>query len=281
MSPPSRPHPAPCGTPMQPCAECEAWAKAVVAAPGVKKYDPAERVAKIMRGAQPEGGPLGDFMNRMIELAMKQTRMSREEIEAAAVAMRETREEDFGMKGRNDRPDRGVVAARGVPELHLCNIYDRAPVECDALAAVREFLDGSKTFLAMAGKPGVRKTGSACWALTQGPGTFTTARDAVRVSASQLPEEQEWWRRIRKTGLLILDDVGNQYFDQKGFGKSAIASLLDDRYAGKLKTIVITNLDWNDFKAEVGERVADRIRESGRWLPLGGESVRRDLGKAS
>jgi DNA replication protein DnaC len=63
--------------------------------------------------------------------------------------------------------------------------------------------------------------------------------------------------------------------DDKGWFVRALASIVDARYAACLKTIMTTNLNAERFKATYGERIADRIRESGRFRDVAGQSVRR------
>lgn len=271
---PTRPHPPPCA-----CDACVAWAKVIVSTPTERRYDPAKRAADILRGPAPDVGPLGDFAESVIAVAERATGKSRAWLlsEAAKMAASAAAREDAATP---KRPTRETVAGRGVPELHLCNVYDREPEACSALQAVRWFLAGSQTVVVLSGGVGTRKTGSACWALTQRSGTFTSANEAIRASASKLPDDIERWRRIRATQLLVLDDLGGEYVDDKGFRVAQVNALFDERYGAKAKTIVTTNLDSKAFRATYGERVSDRIRESDGWKPIGGESIRREIARA-
>ncbi len=166
------------------------------------------------------------------------------------------------------------MVARGVPEKHLKAVYDRPPIDCEALRAVRDFLASEKTSLVLAGGTGTRKSGSACWALTQRPGVFITEDEVIRLQSSRLPEDVEAWRRARAAQVLVVDDIG-EYSDDKGWGVKVITGLWNHRYSSELKLIVTVNKTRQEFVREFGERIADRIRESGRFVVLGGESVRR------
>ena len=241
------------------CEECQAWAREVVATPTDRKPRPVQTLA-----------PQGDPWRKFIELACKATGMTEEQLRARASEIGEDIPEV-----KPERDSRESVLNRGVPLVHVENIYDAQPDECQALAAVREFVGGKKTVLVLAGGVGTCKTGSACWALTFKPGRFCTADEAIRLSTSNAPEDVDLWRRIRGAQLLVIDDLGGEYSGEKGWGVRVFNGLLDHRYSHGLKTIITTNLHAARFKEDYGERVADRIREAGRWLTLGGTSVRR------
>lgn len=253
----NRPHPNPCA-----CQECQDWAKAIVG-----EIRPRKPPGLPTQGA-PEM-PLADFASAMIAAACKATGMNEFELRAKAAEIGHEYPEP------PTQVERDTVAARGVPEIHIRAVYDEPPVECEALMAVREFVKGKKTTLILAGGVGLRKTGSACWALTQKPGVFVTADEALRLSTSRIVEDIEAWRRARNAQVLVVDDMGGEYSDDKGWSVKVFNGLLDHRYSSGLKTIATTNLQRERFAADYGERITDRIRETGRWLTLGGQSVRR------
>jgi len=249
-----RPHPN-CN-----CDECQAWAREIVATPTERKP------ARVQQPLAPDGDPWRKF----IELACKATGMTEEQLRAKAIEIGEDIPES-----KPDRDTREAVLNRGVPVHHVESIYDATPDNCQALEAVSEFVASKKTVLVLAGGVGTCKTGSACWALTFKPGRFCTADEAVRLSTSNAAEDVDMWRRVRNAQLLVLDDLGGEYSGEKGWGVRVFNGLLDHRYSHGLKTIITTNLTSQRFKQDYGERVADRIRETGRFLVLGGASVRR------
>jgi hypothetical protein len=212
--------------------------------------------------------PLAEFARRMMAMACKATGMNEYQIREAAAKMG-----DEILEPPRVQESRQTVCDRGVPEKHIKAIYDREPIECDALRAVRDFLAGDKTTLVLAGGTGTRKSGSACWALTQRPGVFVTEDEVLRLYASRAPEDIESWRRIRQAQVLVVDDIG-EYSDDKGWGVKVITGLWNHRYSSELKLIVTVNKTPAEFKAEFGERIVDRVRESGRFVELGGQSVR-------
>lgn len=257
---PERPHPPPCA-----CETCAAWAQDLVAAFAERNPSPTGTWALAAEM------PLADFMRGVVAIACKATGLTEAQLRK--------RGEQIGadMPDPEPRATRATVAARGVPEIHLRAVYDATPVECEALAAVRAFVeDPQKSTLVLAGGVGLRKTGSACWALTQKPGVFLTADECLRLAASsRVPEDVEAWRRARNAQVLVVDDLGGEFSDDKGWSVKVFNGLLDHRYSSGLKTLITTNLERQRFVSDYGERVADRIRESGRWLTLGGVSVRR------
>lgn len=79
---------------------------------------------------------------------------------------------------------------------------------------------------------------------------------------------------ILRTSRLVIDDLGAEFLDAKGAYASLLDEVINERYANRRPTVLTTNLNAPDFKARYGERIEDRIRESGRWMALGNESMR-------
>lgn len=259
-----RPHPGHCS-----CEECSAWARAVVATPTERRPTPAPSC--LDRAEM----PMESFMRGIIAAACRATGLTEEQLRARG---KEIESEIPAIPV--ERASRETVLARGVPEVHVRHVYDSEPVEYEALLETKAFASSSKTVLVLAGGVGTCKTGSASWALTQKPGVFVTADEAVRLSTSNAPEDVESWRRVRNAQLLVIDDMGGEYAGEKGWNVRVFNGLLDQRYSRGLKTIITTNLTSDRFKADYGERVVDRIREAGKWVTLGGTSVRKQLGAA-
>lgn len=79
-------------------------------------------------------------------------------------------------------------------------------------------------------------------------------------------------------GPLVLDDIGLEYLDVKGWLLQAIDAFVDARYSQCRPTLFTTNLSNAQFKARYSERVVDRMREGGSFYEFKGESLR---GKAA
>jgi DNA replication protein DnaC len=80
---------------------------------------------------------------------------------------------------------------------------------------------------------------------------------------------------VTKAGFLVIDDLGAEYSDSKGFFASLFDEVVNARYENMRPTILTTNLDVEGFAARYGERIVDRIREAGRFLNCGAQSLRR------
>ena len=74
--------------------------------------------------------------------------------------------------------------------------------------------------------------------------------------------------------VLVVDDLGSEYNDAKGFFSALLDEVIDCRYGAKLPTVITTNLDSSGFSARYGARVVDRIREAGRFINCGNTSLR-------
>jgi DNA replication protein DnaC len=75
--------------------------------------------------------------------------------------------------------------------------------------------------------------------------------------------------------VFVLDDVGSEHAGDKGPWLSVLDEVLNARYAEGLITLITTNLDWRGFSRWCGTRVADRLREAGRTVTTGSQSLRR------
>jgi len=215
-----------------------------------------------------------DLMAAVLAEASRQTGL-------AASQLRDLAADQPDLPPATERPSRATVAARGVPERHLRSIYDRPPADCEALRAVREWLPTGTQWLVLSGAPGLCKSGSAAWALTTrvSGGLYLRAADLPALAAAQEEDRRSTWRYASRADLLILDDVGTAHQSASGWSDSVAEQLLTARYDACVRTVITTNLDAPAFAALVGPRIVDRVRESGRFVRLGGESVRPELGR--
>lgn len=165
------------------------------------------------------------------------------------------------------------LRAMGLPE-RLAGIMAGKLDETPALGAVRDWLDGGKTFLVLGGNVGVGKTVAAAWALSQRAGVFRKASQITRMSQF----DAEAWDRLYRAGVLVVDDLGTEPHDQGGWGLSALLDLFDRRYDERARTILTVNVTLDTFRERYGKdggRFLDRLRESGTWFNVAGESRRK------
>ena len=79
---------------------------------------------------------------------------------------------------------------------------------------------------------------------------------------------------VAKTRRLAIDDLGAEYQDAKGFFGALLDELIDARYSGMRPTVITTNLDAEAVKA-LWRSHRDRVREAGRFVGCGSESLRK------
>lgn len=152
-----------------------------------------------------------------------------------------------------------------------------------AVESAREFISGSRTLLVLAGGTGCGKTVAGCVAIDEylqrdgyrfrRVGRFVKAIDLVRAGTF----DAEFWEGHERSPLLVIDDLGTEPLDEKGWALANLAALIDKRYDACRKTILTTNLDVARFKARYcndGGRLADRIREAGAFIEFDGKSLR-------
>ncbi len=216
---------------------------------------------------------LGDHW---LAAAERATGLSRQELAALAEALPPP--ETFVDR----RPTARQLARRwmvnaGAPELHIQNVWDQDAIHCDALFAVRELMaDPKLSLLVLSGGVGTRKSGSACWALSQREGGIYVQADELLPIAF---EDKPRYLLLKRAPVVIVDDLGTEGPDDKGYWHRTFNTLVNAWYAGCRKVVFTCNMTKQQFKLPpdkggYGERVVDRIRECGRWISLGGESVR-------
>jgi hypothetical protein len=165
---------------------------------------------------------------------------------------------------------------------------------------VSRFLRGGKagwTFLFLAGPPGVGKTAEACWFLdapivrTEPVAWGEDAREVTRESAGQFVTAAElskassfasdYWEAISDTPRLVVDDLGVEQLDGKGYALSNLAHVLYHRHARALRTVVTLNIARGAFLERYathdGGRLRDRLTESAWFVDLAGSSLRKRL----
>jgi DNA replication protein DnaC len=149
------------------------------------------------------------------------------------------------------------------------------PKDTPALLATRQWLESGKVWLLLAGDVGTGKSVAAAWALLEVARAgqtvaFRRAAEVARLSGFDAGAEE--LARLKRVGLLVLDDLGTEC--ATGWGTSILHELLDTRHESKLRTIVTSNLKRADARARLGDRLADRVQQDGRVVWLEGKSMR-------
>jgi DNA replication protein DnaC len=172
----------------------------------------------------------------------------------------------------------------GIPVKDVDAILANSSRQTPALEAVRLFLgDGKARILVLSGRRGCGKTFAAGWAIAQ--------PCAERYQGRRRPEyhprfvdvgdlasgswfDRDETRALRCCDVLAIDDLGMEYVDTKGGWLSRLDQLVNARYANSIRTVITTNMPAKQFREQYGERIADRIREVGRFANVDGESLR-------
>lgn len=170
----------------------------------------------------------------------------------------------------------------GVPEnlIHATfeNYDPDGEAEAEQVRLVKDFCDKPIGFLILSGDYGTGKTHLAVAALRKFNGGWlvkqATLLRLLRATYSDRNADDPI-EHAQNARLFILDDAG-----LSGGGKDELPMLheiLDYRHGERLPTIITTNLPFENLSAVLGERMADRLRESTfRVLTFTGSSHRRD-----
>lgn len=165
------------------------------------------------------------------------------------------------------------------------------PEKTEPVRAALEFMKGPKTLLFLAGGEGCGKTVGACaameiafrkYALAQlGGGTRDNPHAALFIKAIEVTRagsfDHEFFKKLRAPSLLVLDDLGTEPLDEKGWTLANIRAVLDERYDLNRKTVSTTNLPLARFTTRYcgdGGRLLGRIREAGAFVEFTGGSLR-------
>lgn len=173
------------------------------------------------------------------------------------------------------------IARLDLPAKDVALWRSKTATETPARAA----LEQPGTLLVLSGPPGCGKTtASALWLLdlVSDAGNWSGALFAYSplwVTAARLSRWPRYDERAMASLLsathLVVDDLGAEFVDAGGSYLTLVDELVNERYNARRPTVLTTNLQSADFKARYGERIADRVRETGRFVSLSTPSLRR------
>ena len=137
--------------------------------------------------------------------------------------------------------------------------------------------------LVLSGSPGTGKSHLAASVMLHVMGAgrsvqYMTCMDMIRAVRSTWRKDSERTEDdvLRELGetidLLVIDEVGVQYGTEGE--QTVVFDVLDRRYREMRPTILISNANREQFRAYVGDRVYDRLREVAKWVPFDWESYR-------
>ena len=141
---------------------------------------------------------------------------------------------------------------------------------CQATEAVKR-VEGT---LVLSGGTGCGKTVAASmWLMEREDAYGSMFVSAARLARWPRYDDREMGRLLTPNRLVI-DDLGSEYADEKGNFLAILDEVIADRHANMRPTVITTNLTKADFKERYKQRIADRIRESGRFVSLADPSQR-------
>lgn len=192
-----------------------------------------------------------------------------------------------------ERQRRVRLVERGIPVKDVEALVNETLRDTAALNIARGWWETDSTCLVLSGTRGCGKTTAAAWCVAQpyredpyrDKDAWRYQRESPREWQSPLfldvtklqrasRYDDEKMLEIEMASTLAIDDLGMEYADAKGSFAALFDGLFNTRYANAMKTVITTNLTAADFKARYGERVADRIRECGRFVELNEQSLR-------
>lgn len=155
-----------------------------------------------------------------------------------------------------------------------------APSPTPALEAVGRFLAPADkaTILVLAGGVGTGKTVAAAVFCSTVQGRLVKAVDLVKLGLFAAGNDKRVLSELESAHLAVIDDVGAEPQDTKGYAYAAFFDAIERRYDAAKKTILTTNLTMDEFRERygsgVGVRFWDRVRGDARWIDIPGKSMR-------
>jgi DNA replication protein DnaC len=178
-----------------------------------------------------------------------------------------TPEQQDEVDRRIERERWGAAAERiGVPRRFL-KATIRSERATEALTFTRDFVRsgsvGAGRCLVLAGASQIGKTYAAVALLRAFPEAGRRFIYFPALCAAIMGREREQLDVAKRTGLVVLDDLGTEYVKRGGFVEAVLDEIVWQREAEQLPTVVTTNLT----AAQLGERFSDRIlnRLRGEW----------------
>jgi DNA replication protein DnaC len=162
----------------------------------------------------------------------------------------------------------------------LDNWTPRNSAEAQHLETARRFaMEVRRGFLVLIGPVGVGKShlAVACMRVGRDDGLYVTQNMLLRRLRATYTDKRaiDPVGDCQEAGILVLDEMG---LSSGGRDEAPMLhQILDYRYGRKKPTILTSNLPWDELLAQLGERLADRMRECAYGvLVFAGESHRAD-----
>jgi len=203
--------------------------------------------------------------------------------QADPVWLQEQAEEEARKKRATEDRRASILREACIPSIFL-ELLANGAKETEATEALKTVGAGT---VVLSGSPGCGKTVASCAWLREivvADGrvdgfTGYVGRVPLFVTSARLSRwdryDNESMNRLLRADRLVIDDLGAEYADAKGNFAAILDEVVGDRHANRRPLVITTNLDAAAFKARYDERIADRIREVGRFVSLAGASMRK------
>lgn len=223
-----------------------------------------------------EPAPAGEVVDEFLERIRA--------FEESPARKAERAEEEARIARMTEQRRHQVFEETGVP-LRIREIVTKPAL--DVTEAREALADIGHGIVVLSGVPGSGKTvAAAAWIrdVIWAPDRVTAyqgyqGRPPLFVTSHRLARwdryDNDEMRKLLRADRLVIDDLGGEYADQKGNFAALIDEIVLERHGQRRPLVMTTNLDAALFKERYEERVADRIRESGRFVSLAAGSMRK------
>lgn len=188
------------------------------------------------------------------------------------------------------------LVATGCPSRYAEVVTGDGLCETPALAELRGAFAAGMDFAVLAGAIGVGKSvAAAAWLLERRAACAAalSAAPSGAVAPSEIPASRGAWlhahqlaalasfdgraelSRVEAVPWLVLDDLGVEPLDSKGWLAAALDGLVYQRHGNRRPTVITSNLPAADFLRRYGPRVASRLAECAAVVELSGRDLRR------
>lgn len=222
-------------------------------------------------------GPISAYLAEMAQWTPEHHAAAMADAEAHARADRERIEREENEKRQRARV--AAMARTGVPKKERVR-YCAGKIDpsTEAMRWARRFVDQldkdePKSMLVLSGVPGCGKTTAASWVIMERGDARSVFMDVSKLTRWERFKESAM-DRLETASILCIDDMGSEFMDEKGAFRSLLDGIINARYNECLPTVLTTNLRSPTFAERYGSRLADRLRESGRFVELESASMR-------